>query len=660
MRPRGGLAAAALVCSLLPGISTALPAAAASTSRITIAASPSTAHVGSVVVVTGVVTPHTSAPVEVQRLVGHTWKALAHSRSSKAGGYMVSLRAPVKAATWQLRVVEPGAATSRSVRVHVVKAIFTVRAAATPTVAYAKPIVVTGTVTPKATGSVALQRFQHKGWHNLATSKLSRTSTFTFSTTQPTGAYRLRVVKAFTTSVAAGTSKTLAVSVAGPVTSPPPTPPATPAPVVTTARLPIGTLGFRYLVQLQASGGTLPLTWAITTGTLPAGLLFSAAGRIIGTPTTAGTSTLTVTVTDASGRSASLPLALIVQAGVVRDWGAVGSSPALANGLTGVVAVAAGFHTSYAVLADGSLWAWGDGTGGQLGDGLGMSSATPVRVANLTGVVAAAGGSESAYALKADGTVWAWGDNAAGELGNGSTANSLVPVQVTSLTGVVGIAALTFGAYALTSDGSVWSWGPGIFGDLGNGTSSVPSTTPVRVSGISTAIAIAASQKSGYAVLADGTIAAWGFDNVGQLGDDSPTTERDTPVLVHGITHAVGVAAAVGVAYGLLADGTAWSWGQSGYGTLGQGAVSASQLPGRLTALSGITAISAAAGFGGGSGYALGSDGRVWSWGDNDSGGLGNGTQTSNGVPTPIPGLPPAVALGAGANSTVGYAVTWS
>src|SRR4051812_32783774 len=104
MRRRGGCAAALLACTVMASVTTALPAVAGTVSRITISVSPSTAHVDSVVVLSGVVTPHAQAPVEVQRLVGRTWKALAHSRSSKAGAYSVSLRAPAKTATWQLRV----------------------------------------------------------------------------------------------------------------------------------------------------------------------------------------------------------------------------------------------------------------------------------------------------------------------------------------------------------------------------------------------------------------------------------------------------------------------------------------------------------------------------------------------------------------------------
>jgi hypothetical protein len=76
-------------------------------------------------------------------------------------------------------------------------------------------------------------------------------------------------------------------------------------PLITTRRLPAATLGVTYLAQLTVSGGTAPLTWRIDRGGLPIGLELSAEGAITGIPSAPGTSKLTVTVTDAIGRSRS-------------------------------------------------------------------------------------------------------------------------------------------------------------------------------------------------------------------------------------------------------------------------------------------------------------------------------------------------------------------
>ena len=94
-------------------------------------------------------------------------------------------------------------------------------------------------------------------------------------------------------------------------------------------------------------------------------------------------------------------------------------------------------------------------------------------VSSLSGVTAVSGGSSYSLALKNDGTVWAWGSNSSGQLGTGNTTNSKVPVQVPSLSGVIAIAAGTSGlnyhSLALKADGTVWAWGDNNYGQLGTG-----------------------------------------------------------------------------------------------------------------------------------------------------------------------------------------------
>jgi len=99
-------------------------------------------------------------------------------------------------------------------------------------------------------------------------------------------------------------------------------------------------------------------------------------------------------------------------------------------GLTGVVAISATGGNTVALKRDGTVWAWGINTGGQLGDRTTTDQWSPVRVAGLTGVVAVSTAQEYTIALKDDGTVWAWGINAGGQLGDGTTTNRLTPVQV--------------------------------------------------------------------------------------------------------------------------------------------------------------------------------------------------------------------------------------
>jgi alpha-tubulin suppressor-like RCC1 family protein len=117
-------------------------------------------------------------------------------------------------------------------------------------------------------------------------------------------------------------------------------------------------------------------------------------------------------------------------------------SPVAVSGLSsGVVAVAGGGSHSLALKADGFVWSWGYNAEGELGDGTTINRTSPVAVSGLSsGVVAVAGGGSHSLALKADGSVWAWGDNSFGQLGDGTTINRTSPVAVSGLSGVLAVA----------------------------------------------------------------------------------------------------------------------------------------------------------------------------------------------------------------------------
>src|SRR5262249_46160002 len=155
---------------------------------------------------------------------------------------------------------------------------------------------------------------------------------------------------------------------------------------------------------------------------------------------------------------------------------------------------------SLALTSDGSVWAWGANSAGELGTGTVTNSSVPVKVAGLTGVIKVAAGSSHSLALRSDGTGWAWGDNVSGQLGNGaSTASQDTPVQVYGLTGITQIAAGGLFSIALRSDGTVWAWGDNSMGQLGNNSITPRSDVPVRVAGLSMATSIAAGSVTGLA-----------------------------------------------------------------------------------------------------------------------------------------------------------------
>lgn len=138
----------------------------------------------------------------------------------------------------------------------------------------------------------------------------------------------------------------------------------------------------------------------------------------------------------------------------------------------------------------------------------------PVLVAPLV-----AAGKTHSLAVRGDGTVWAWGFNTSGQLGDGTYTLRRTPGQVSGPSGVIALAAGPAHSLAVSGDGTVWSWGDNWRGQLGDGKVSVPRATPLQVAGLSNVLSVAAGEHHSLAVRDDGTVWAWGDNRSGQLGD---------------------------------------------------------------------------------------------------------------------------------------------
>ncbi len=263
------------------------------------------------------------------------------------------------------------------------------------------------------------------------------------------------------------------------------------------------------------------------------------------------------------------------------------------------------------------------------------------------------------YAIGSDGNLYSWGDNTAGALGDGATGGiSQSPVVVALPSGVhaTAIAAGQGLGYAIGSDGNLYSWGDSPYGALGNGTTM--SDTPVQVSlpsGV-TPKAIAAGFETGYAIGSDGHLYAWGDNFYGELGTGGAATSS-TPVVVplpSGVTP-VSIAGGGGTGYAIGSDGNLYAWGLNGSGQLGNGTTTSSTTPVVVSMPSGVTAKSVA---GGGSfAYAIGSDGHEYAWGNDIAGQLGNSSTTSSSTPV-IVSLPAGVTpTSISGNYSCGYAI---
>ena len=312
------------------------------------------------------------------------------------------------------------------------------------------------------------------------------------------------------------------------------------------------------------------------------------------------------------------------------------------------VALAAGSAHSLALCADGTLAAWGLNGEGQLGTGSFSNSSVPVAITgsgildNKTVVAIAAGGSHS-MALCSDGTLATWGSNSNGQLGNNSTTSRSTPGAISNtaiLNGkrVVAIAAGLHHSLLLCSDGTIAAWGANSNGQLGNG-STTQSLMPV---GIQTAglgglfvRRIAAGNSHSMAVTEDGRIATWGFNGSGQLGNGAFGNSFPSPAVQAGIT---GVTAASGgMDHTLARTFNPAAWGLNSSGQLGNSTTSSSASPVSVTTSGALWGkIIAHLDAGGNHNLALCTDGTLAGWGSNSSGQVGNNSTSNATAPVAI------------------------
>jgi alpha-tubulin suppressor-like RCC1 family protein len=254
--------------------------------------------------------------------------------------------------------------------------------------------------------------------------------------------------------------------------------------------------------------------------------------------------------------------------------------------------------------------------------------------------VAIAPGFSHTCALLSNGAVECWGDNTRGQLGNGMTTGlASPPVKVSGLSTAIAVTTGAGHSCALLSGGTLQCWGYNFYGELGNGTTT-NSSTPVAVSGISGALAVSARGSHTCALLSAGVVQCWGDNRSGELGDGT-TTNSLTPVAVSGLSNVTSITAGNAYECALLSDHSVRCWGDNTYGELGIGTIagpascaggSCSTAPLTVSGLTGATAVAAGEGA---HSCAVLSGGAVQCWGYNNDGQLGNGS-TGGILSTPV------------------------
>ena len=297
----------------------------------------------------------------------------------------------------------------------------------------------------------------------------------------------------------------------------------------------------------------------------------------------------------------------------------------------------------------GTLWSWGQGWGGMLGQNGYLSISSPTQVgADSDWAHACAQG--FSIGTRTDGTLWSWGYNNKGQLGqnqgpgNDQNARSS-PIQIgTSTDWGTDDNKICCGdgvGLAIKADGTLWTWGRNDSGQLGVGdqgpgdSNSRSSPTQVGTDATWSKLANGGGPAHNAAIKTDGTLWTWGANGYGILGHNqspgSPDQNYSSPNQVGTDTNWDSISM-TGIARATKTDGTYWTWGRGMVGQLGLNNQtdysSPVQLPGDWTA-------NMSAGHPG-SFNAVKTDGTLWSWGYNEYGVLGHNNRTEYSSPKQV------------------------
>ena len=332
-------------------------------------------------------------------------------------------------------------------------------------------------------------------------------------------------------------------------------------------------------------------------------------------------------------------------------------APVAVKGVTNATAISAGGNATCSLLSDGHVKCWGFYTLGSIGYPASTSSPVAVAIKGVENAIAVSTSGGYACAVISGGAIKCWGaDNLQGTLGSGTAGSmplrGIIPAaRVKGIDTAVSVSAGYSHVCALLSNATVECWGENPYGELGNGPAgnSSPPSPPVVVKGINNARAVSVGDSATCALLSDGTVKCWGWNELGQLGDGQSGTINETPVVVKNIADARAISMGGEHACAVLSGGQVKCWGENLHGQLGDGRRSHghaiswgnspkydfSPVPVEVRGISNATAVSA------GSSHTCAdlSSGSVVCWGDNVYGQLGNGELSDSALPVRVAGL---------------------
>jgi alpha-tubulin suppressor-like RCC1 family protein len=324
--------------------------------------------------------------------------------------------------------------------------------------------------------------------------------------------------------------------------------------------------------------------------------------------------------------------------------------------------VSAGLSTGAAIDISGKLYVWGYGLSGQLGQGTNTDVSSPTQIGTSSWTQVALGpNTQHILAIKTDGSLWAWGQNNVGQLGtnNGTTTSS--PVAVAAAGIYTQIAVGDFHSLAIKDDGSLWAWGKNDVYQLGFTTNTVARSSPTQI-GNSSWSQVTAGVSFTLARDINGNVYGWGLGTTGQLGLNDAVS-RSVPTIVGSVLpnayispNQVGtdsyahVNAGVSYTLAIKSDNTLWAWGLGTSGQLGDNSVITKSLPVQIGSLTNWVDVTAGATHSG----AIDTAGKLYMWGTNAAG-LGviaGGNTVARSSPTIVSGTTSWKAVSASISHT--------
>jgi alpha-tubulin suppressor-like RCC1 family protein len=293
---------------------------------------------------------------------------------------------------------------------------------------------------------------------------------------------------------------------------------------------------------------------------------------------------------------------------------------------------------STCAISSNNAYCWGNNTDGQLGIGTIHNVSLPTQVSGSNGFANPTSisiGANHACAIAANNRPFCWGFNAYGQLGDNTQNNTQAPVAVsqTVMTYATEIVAGEEHSCAL-GNGAVYCWGQNQEGQLGNGTQ-VDALTPVPVS-TGTGLGVVSTIAGGYrhnCAISNGNAYCWGLNDDGQLGDGTHNTSL-TPIMVNqvnGFSNPTSIVAGYEYTCAIADGGKVYCWGDNQYGQLGDGTYTSSDVPVLVSAPTGVSVATSIS-------VDYNHTCAVYSniaycWGNNNHGQLGNNTTTNSNIP---------------------------